>query len=77
MRLMPIISKLQRSLLQKGRMIKVNQTQMYSERRNAMLTRYTVIEKQTIDDVKKNVTLLETFKALDVVNLLKEINGGG
>ena len=77
MRLMPIISKLQRALLQKGRKIKVNQIQIYSERRNAMLTRYTVIEKQVVDDVRKNVTLLETFKALDVVNLLKEINGGG
>lgn len=72
-----IASKLQRALLQKGRMIKINRVQMYSERRNAMLTRYSVVEPMMVDGKIKNVTLLETFQIREVVMLLKDMYGGG
>lgn len=72
-----IANKLQRALLQKGRMIKINRVQMYSERRNAMLTRYSVVEPKVIDGKIKNVTLLETFQMREVVILLRDMYGGG
>lgn len=72
-----IAGKLQRALLRKGRMIKINRVQMYSDRRNAMLTRYSVIEAKVMDGKIKNVTLLETFQMREVVMLLRDMYGGG
>lgn len=72
--------KLQKALCLKGRYIKINQTQYYSEEKQRMLTKYILKEKMFDEDSGKykDFTLLETFRMIDVVNYFVQIlNGGG
>lgn len=62
--------KLQTALCQKGRYIKINQQQMYSERSERMVTKYVLQEKCVTEKGAKNHTLLETFQLVDVVKFL-------
>lgn len=62
--------KLQTALCQKGRYIKINQQQMYSERSERMVTKYVLQEKCATENGAKNHTLLETFQLVDVVKFL-------
>lgn len=67
MNLRGLIYKLQKALLQKGVVVKVNQRQQYFEGTKRMVTKYIVkIGKDTI---------LETFHAEDVVKELARIYG--
>ena len=68
---------MQRALTLKGRYITINQTQFYSERLGKMCTKYFLKEKQEIDGKEKNVTLLETFRMVDVINFLADVLNGG
>lgn len=80
MKLKNIAYKLQKALCLKGRYIKINQTQIYSEEKERMLTKYILKEKMFDEDSgkHKDFTLLETFRMIDVVNYFVEIlNGGG
>ena len=76
-KLKSIANKLQKALTMNGRYITINQNQFYSEKLEKMCTKYVLKEKMEIDDKMKNVTLLETFRLVDVVNFLADLLNGG
>ena len=76
-KLKSIANKLQKALTMNGRYITINQNQFYSEKLEKMCTKYVLKEKMEIDDKTKNVTLLETFRLVDVVNFLTDLLNGG
>lgn len=70
-------NKLQTALCQKGRHIKINQFQSYSEKAGRMVTKFVLQETKQNDAGKmKNVTLLETYQMAEVVKKLAAIYGG-
>ena len=76
-KLKSIANKLQKALTINGRYITINQNQFYSEKLEKMCTKYVLKEKVEIDDKMQNVTLLETFRMVDVVNFLADLLNGG
>ena len=76
-KLKSIANKLQKALTMNGRYITINQNQFYSEKLEKMCTKYVLKEKEEIDDKMQNVTLLETFRMVDVVNSLADLLNGG
>ena len=76
-KLKSIVYKLQKALTLKGRYITINQTQFYSEQLNKMCTKYFLREKQEVDGEEKNVTLLETYRMIDIINFLADMLNGG
>ena len=76
-KLKSIANKLQKALTMNGRYITINQNQFYSEKMEKMCTKYVLKEKMEIDGETKNVTLLETFRMVDVVNFLADLLNGG
>ena len=76
-KLKSIANKLQKALTMNGRYITINQNQFYSEKLEKMCTKYVLKEKVEIDDKVQNVTLLETFRMVDVVNFLADLLNGG
>ncbi len=76
-KLKSIINKLQRALTMRGRYIMVNQNQFYFDEIDKICTKYVLTEKKEINGKMKNNTLLETFKAIDVVNFLVNLLNGG
>lgn len=76
-KLRTIANRLQTALSMQGRYITINQTQVYSERLEKMCTKYILRERQEILGRNRNITLLETFRMVDVVTFLAEELGGG
>lgn len=77
MKLKRLAYKLQTALCQKGRYIRINQFQSYSEKTERMVTKYVLTEKRTLENGKrKNVTILETYQMADIVKTLAEMYGG-
>ena len=76
-KLKSIANKLQKALTMNGRYITINQNQFYSEKLEKKCTNYVLKEKMEIDDKMQNVTLLETFRMVDVVNFLSDLLNGG
>ena len=76
-KLKSIANKLQKALTMNGRYITINQNQFYSEKLEKMCTKYVLKEKTEIGGETKNVTLLETFRIVDVVNFLADLLNGG
>lgn len=76
-KLKSIANKLQKALTMNGRYITINQNQFYSEKLEKMCTKYVLKEKMEIDEKVQNVTLLETFRMVDVVNFLADLLNGG
>lgn len=76
-KLKSIANKLQKALTMNGRYITINQNQFYSEKMEKMCTKYVLKEKMEIDDKMQNVTLLETFRMVDIVNFLADLLNGG
>ena len=76
-KLKSIANKLQKALTMNGRYITINQNQFYSEKLEKMCTKYVLKEKMEIDDKMQNVTLLETFRMVDIVNFLADLLNGG
>lgn len=76
-KLKSIANKLQKALTMNGRYITINQNQFYSYKLEKMCTKYVLKEKMEIDDKMQNVTLLETFRMVDVVNFLADLLNGG
>ena len=76
-KLKSIANKLQKALTLSGRYITINQNQLYSEKLEKMCTKYVLKEKMEIDEKVQNVTLLETFRLVDVVNFLADLLNGG
>lgn len=71
--------KLQTALSMRGRHIKINQYQSYSEKSERMVTKFVVCEKRNIDGKMKDVSICETYQMVDVVKALAHIlnDGGG
>lgn len=76
-KLKSIANKLQKALTINGRYITINQNQFYSEKLEKMCTKYVLKEKMEIDGKMKDMTLLETFRMVDVVNFLADLLNGG
>lgn len=76
-KLKSIANKLQNALTMNGRYITINQNQFYSDKLEKMCTKYVLKEKMEIDGKMQNVTLLETFRMVDVVNFLADLLNGG
>ena len=76
-KLKSIANKLQKALTMNGRYITINQNQFYSDKLEKMCTKYVLKEKMEIDGKKKDMTLLETFRMVDVVNFLADLLNGG
>ena len=76
-KLKSIVYKLQKALTMNGRYITINQNQFYSDKLEKTCTKYVLKEKMEIDDKMQNVTLLETFRMVDVVNFLADLLNGG
>jgi hypothetical protein len=76
-KLKSIANKLQKALTMNGRYITINQNQFYSEKLEKMCTKYVLKEKMEIDGKMKDMTLLETFRMVDVVNFLADLLNGG
>lgn len=77
-RLKNIVYKLQTALCQRGRCIKINQHQAYSERQGRMVTKYVLQETMELPNGKrKSETILETYQLADVVKKLAAIYNGG
>ena len=76
-KLKSIANKLQKALTLNGRYITINQNQFYSDKLEKMCTKYVLKEKMEIDEKVQNVTLLETFRMVDVVNFLADLLNGG
>lgn len=76
-KLKSIANKLQKALTMNGRYITINQNQFYSEKLEKMCTKYVLKEKVEVDGKMQNVTLLETFRMVDVVNFLADLLNGG
>ena len=72
--------KLQMALAAKGRHIKINQFQAWSDRQGRMVTRFVVCEKRLVNNKCKDVTIAESYQMADVVKslaaVLKEIGDG-
>lgn len=76
-KLKSIANKLQKALTMNGRYITINQNQFYSDKLEKMCTKYVLKEKIEVDDKMQNVTLLESFRMVDVVNFLADLLSGG
>ena len=77
MNLKGLAYKLQKALLQQGRQIKINQYQHYSEEHQKIYTKYVLKECVSNGKKRKDITLLQTFSLIDVVNSLADILNGG
>lgn len=68
-------TKLQKALMQRGYIYKLNTYQFYSEQQNRLITGYKITEKQG----KKDVELLNTCSQVEVLRWFaekwKEVNG--
>ena len=76
-KLKSIANKIQKALTMNGRYITINQNQFYSDKLEKMCTKYVLKEKMEIDGKMKDMTLLETFRMVDVVNFLADLLNGG
>lgn len=70
-----IAKKLQTALCQKGRYVKINQRQSYSEKSKKMLTKYILQENCEENGKQRTVTHLESYQMADVVKKLAELYG--
>lgn len=68
--------KLQTALCKKGKYIKINQYQHYSEKSGRMVTKFVIQEIRTIGKKQKSVTIFETYRQAEVVKFLAEMYGG-
>lgn len=71
------ITKLQKALLHRGRIYKLNTYQFYSEQQNRLITGYRITEKQPYkkkngEMSKKDVELLNTCSQVEVLKWFAE-----
>lgn len=76
MNLRRVANKLQLALCQKGKHVKINQYQSYSEKSERMVTKFVLVEKrETPMGRKKDFTILETYRLDEVVKELARMYG--
>lgn len=76
MRLRGLAIKLQRALWQKGRRVKIDQRQTWSDKTQRMVTMYQLREEVMVEGERKSVTILETYQLVEVVKTLAAMYGG-
>lgn len=80
MNLHAMARKMQTALSMRGRHIKINQYQSWSDQAGRMVTKFVVCEKQMTDGKAKDTIICESYKMSDVVlalsRLLKDDGGG-
>ena len=80
MNLHAMARKIQLALSMRGRHIKINQFQSWSEKAERMVTKFVVCEKKKTNGKVKDVAICESYKMSDVVlalsRLLKDDSGG-
>lgn len=80
MNLHAMARKMQTALSMRGRHIKINQYQSWSEKAERMVTKFVVCEKQMTEGKAKDTIICESYKMSDVVlalsRLLKDDGGG-
>lgn len=76
-----VMYKLQTALNMRGRYIKINQFQSWSQRQQRMVTKYVVCEKRMVNKKLKDVAIMESYQMADVVvflaAMLKDTGGDG
>ena len=81
MNLHAMARKMQLALSMRGRHIKINQFQSWSEKAERMVTKFVVCEKRMVNDKYKDVAILETYQRAEVVkglvSLLNDPGGDG
>lgn len=77
MNLKRLAYKLQKALQLKGRYIKINQRQFYSEKNDRMCTKYSLTETLHKQGKAKEETLFESYKLVSVVYYLAELLSEG
>lgn len=77
MNMRKLMYKLQTALCLRGDKVKINQFQTWSEQGQRMVTKYVLSATRKVGDTEKTVTLLQTYKASEVVQKLAELYGGG
>lgn len=77
MNLRKVATKLQTALCQKGRFIKLNQMQAYSEKTGRMVTKFVLTEKKkNAAGRMRDSTIMESYQLADIVKKLAQIYGG-
>lgn len=74
MNLRRLMFKLQTALIHQGKLVKINQSQSYFKDIGRMVTKYVL--KVPNEDGGKDVTILETYKAAEVVQTLADMLNG-
>ena len=74
MNLRRLMFKLQTALIRKGKPVKINQSQSYFQDTGRMVTKYML--KIPNEDGGKDVTILETYKTAEVVQMLADMLNG-
>lgn len=77
MNMFALARKLQRALIQQGRTVKINQTQVWIEDTKRMATKYTVKEQKTVWGKTKDEILMDSYKLAEVVKFLADMLSGG
>lgn len=73
MNMQKLVRRLQTALCVKGRHIKINQLQHYSEQRERMVTKYVLSEKKENKGGKPySIEILSTYRMSEVVRALAE-----
>ena len=65
-----LANKLQTALVARGRKVKINQMQGWSDKQQRMVTKFVVCEKRCVADKTKDVTITESYQLADVVKAL-------
>lgn len=74
MNLRRLMFKLQTALIHQGKPVKINQSQSYFQDTGRMVTKYML--KIPNADGGKDVTILETYRAVEVVQTLADLLNG-
>ena len=68
-----LANKLQTALVMRGRKVKINQYQSWSDRQQRMVTKFVVCEKRMVENKFKDVTIAESYQLADIVKALAAI----
>ena len=68
-----LANKLQTALVIRGRRVKINQYQSWSDRQQRMVTKFVVCEKRMVENKFKDVTIVESYQLADIVKALAAI----
>ena len=77
MNMQKLSRRLQMALCARGRHIKINQLQHYSDRQGRMVTKYVLSEKKMKNNRPCSVEILSTYRMSEVIKALAQALRGG